>query len=1332
MGRLHATVVAKATFGLRHGAEMSLLEPVAVVDGDRHRDDGDLEQAGELAPYLSYTDVLVGGHVYAPPGRSVPVVVARIQLRGPCTLLDKSLNAHGDRASGQPLTAAAPFRKVALSYRHAQAGEANPVGLRDRPPNLSVPSTPTRPIDPGFPAGFGAIAGAWPLRHNRLPKAAHELLAKEVMEIPPGFDWAYFQAAPPDQRVGFLAGDEWLTLEGLHPAMMQVQTRLPRARLEVRLWPTQHRVAMNADMLIIDTDAQSCSLVWRGSFPVGDQRVVDRVQLAAALSLAGQPFDWDDLDHPEDQRTTALLIDTKGVLRINDEPSESTHRMTRAAKGPPPLPVDSPLPSSAIAEGRVAITPQAPQAPQAPMDSTIQGTIPQELRELLARAKKRPPASLDGTLASALPDAGPATPFEGSAPKPAPPSASGELPRGNPLESTAAITPTSSSRAATPFETAPTERVEKPEAPTERLKPVAQVPLEGTAALGTVTAAMVPGAEREQAAPFPLADAAAAPVTLRPASLPGAPWSMAPMAAVVAPSASLQSTFVLRPERAEGDDAPATSEGYALVNPTTVNLATLPWQLEPGRTTLTFIAKGTFDLVGNGPAAARNVSDPPCGELPIDLAAPTPAPDNMSISYGGDFAFIKPRADVTVVGSANSAEPVAAMDVRFEFGDQIDRRIAVFGERVWDKRVVGDRIGAPAQFTSMPLIYERAFGGPGCPNNPVGIGANARSLDAALLPNLEDPNDRIDNTASTPNAACFAPLPCTWSQRWNRLGTFDDAWLDQRWPFLPDDFDAKFFQAAPPQQQLDLVHGDEAFAFTGMRKDEPRFQGTLPGKRLRLFYEKVGGPFTELPMRLDTVAFDLDALSVQLVWRGLLDVVDDRGSDLDGLFVCLEPLGDEAAPDQLERTYRAHRTELQPLADHPNGAPGAANSDAQSDGQGDAVESDAITARLASLAALEAVDDPVAFLTPAPIDPAAMSLRMREAGATDGDIEAALASADTPTLKSAQADALPQRGADEVERVIDHAKRGAVERQLAAGEPIGRNLSGADLSRLDLSGQSLPACDLTGARLAGTNLSGADLAGAQLSDADLSDALLTGANLSRCDLRNAALYRCNLSQATLDDADLTSAKGSAAVFRGCKGKRVRFCEGQWLYTDFEGSDLPDADFTDALLSRANFGGSTIPRIRLYDARGSAPCFDGADLTAARADASILPKARFANAHANESTWEGAVLDQASFFAARLDEASFVRASLSDAILSRATLRGGRLDGANLNGSSALRTDFMGASLQAADLRGADLRGANLFRADTWQARLDKARLDGANVGDTKLEGSDASLQSPKS
>src|SRR5690606_20409129 len=84
--------------------------------------------------------------------------------------------------------------------------------------------------------------------------------------------------------------------------------------------------------------------------------------------------------------------------------------------------------------------------------------------------------------------------------------------------------------------------------------------------------------------------------------------------------------------------------------------------------------------------------------------------------------------------------------------------------------------------------------------NPIGLGMYA-SVGEAIgqpLPCIEHPNQRISGVGDRPEPVGFLPRGSAWEPRSRFAGTYDQAWVDDRCPLWPLDFDERFFLAAPP------------------------------------------------------------------------------------------------------------------------------------------------------------------------------------------------------------------------------------------------------------------------------------------------------------------------------------------------------------------------------------------------------------------------------------------------------------------------------------------------------------------------------------------------------
>jgi hypothetical protein len=306
-GQLRVTAVVKTTFSWVPAAPMALADPDEIHAVDVHYDgdpwsarglypprpDGATGAGGDptrslwapsdVTPYRQFADVVLVGHAHV---SSTSRKVARLAVLNEQTPIDKSIRVESRWTRGS----------VALVYEHALGGPGwpdNPVGTgRDAG---SPRPTLTALDDPRRPACFGPIARAWPARARWLGALDPTALAGPIAEVPDLFDWQYFQAAPPEQRTGFLRGDEWILLEGLHAEHAVLQMRLPGVGAAGRVYgldggPTP--ITFHADSLFIDTDRGQCSLTFRGHFPVPDEDCLPRLTVLAGAELAGRPLRW--------------------------------------------------------------------------------------------------------------------------------------------------------------------------------------------------------------------------------------------------------------------------------------------------------------------------------------------------------------------------------------------------------------------------------------------------------------------------------------------------------------------------------------------------------------------------------------------------------------------------------------------------------------------------------------------------------------------------------------------------------------------------------------------------------------------------------------------------------------------------------------------------------------------------------------------------------------------------------------------------------------------------------------------------------------------------------
>ncbi|GHD03932.1 hypothetical protein GCM10007320_64420 [Pseudorhodoferax aquiterrae] len=101
-------------------------------------------------------------------------------------------------------------------------------------------------------------------------------------------------------------------------------------------------------------------------------------------------------------------------------------------------------------------------------------------------------------------------------------------------------------------------------------------------------------------------------------------------------------------------------------------------------------------------------------------------------------------------------------------------------------------------------------------------------------------------------------------------GTYDAAWLEQRMPLLPEDFDPRFHQAAPSDLvAVPWLRGGESVTVEGLYDAPAAWHTVLPPVRLVLCGHVLNRYFS-LPMRLDTVLIDAIQPRLTMVWRASL------------------------------------------------------------------------------------------------------------------------------------------------------------------------------------------------------------------------------------------------------------------------------------------------------------------------------------------------------------------------------------------------------------------------------------------------------------------------------
>jgi uncharacterized protein YjbI with pentapeptide repeats len=693
----------------------------------------------------------------------------------------------------------------------------------------------------------------------------------------------------------------------------------------------------------------------------------------------------------------------------------------------------------------------------------------------------------------------------------------------------------------------------------------------------------------------------------------------------------------------------------------------------------------------------------------------------------------KSRSEYLVFGHAyahgpqGAGVPVPRSRVGVRFG-ALQKALLVWGRRQWDGRTTGE----PEPFVRMPLDWSLGFGGAGFADNPAGRGfvaPRADEGDAALpavlpapieLPIFEDPAHPWQPRPEGNVCAGFSPIALDSPRRTRFQGTPDAQWLETRFPGPPADFDPRYHQLAPEDQQSDTPWaGDEAYELHRLHPVQPRLAGQLPGIAPRAFVKRrEGGALVALPTALRSVLFFPADERIVLIWQGQMAVQDAEFSELSHLLVGAEAL---AAPRPI-----SHYARVLEERDHADTGGLAALRD------GDLLPPGLDFEPQVTLEGLE--DAPHSF------GQRARARRHRELQALDAKLKAAghaegigaerVAEPVLPRTPEelpgfiARIQAEGERRAAQGQREIDAQREAAAGRaqaraqaEAAAGlapraepQPLGvvaqlaqareRIDRAAPVSDLGPPPTGLPAMGavpppargaeheakgLAAYRQAAHLMKPASRAEQRFRDRQregVQQRLKAGQGLAGLDLTGADLRDVDFSGRNLDDAMLES-----ALLDGARCDGATFRRAVLAHASLRGAALADADFSRANLGRAGLQGAQAPRA-LFDA---AECFE-ADFSGAQ-----LPGASF-----KEAQLKGVRLAQANLQAAKLDETVLLQADLT---------------GADLGGASAFKTLFIETLLTGASLRGLSARRAVFYKVDASGLHWDGATLEGATFAE---------------
>lgn len=315
------------------------------------------------------------------------------------------------------------------------------------------------------------------------------------------------------------------------------------------------------------------------------------------------------------------------------------------------------------------------------------------------------------------------------------------------------------------------------------------------------------------------------------------------------------------------------------------------------------ILRATFDLAMHDDAMTLAEIQSPIvfGDALTDAAEHDPL--RATVLEDGDLLPYKPGTDILVMGHAQA--PNGQRHTSWLAGLRVGRVrkvLRLHGPRQFRKGWLGWRLDAGAAVVKVALDYRLAYGG--CIDIPAALTPDAQAdavkhagnpagcgwlPDEAALKRLSKPARKYvkawlaaQNILSAPQIEAadapikhphqsidpqgFGPLPRWWAPRLAYQGRYDDRWRSTRYPLLPLDFDARYYQSAHPDMvATPHLRGDESVTMLGLLPE--RMEMRLPGWHILAAVKHASGAHSvSLPV-LDTVRFDLDRRQASLVWR---------------------------------------------------------------------------------------------------------------------------------------------------------------------------------------------------------------------------------------------------------------------------------------------------------------------------------------------------------------------------------------------------------------------------------------------------------------------------------
>ena len=299
-----------------------------------------------------------------------------------------------------------------------------------------------------------------------------------------------------------------------------------------------------------------------------------------------------------------------------------------------------------------------------------------------------------------------------------------------------------------------------------------------------------------------------------------------------------------------------------LVTQTPLRAAQLVWRPAHGGFVLTVVCKATFALrPGQSPLAPT--------QQPV-ATADVLAEGSRALHVASDLVPLKKQPEVLLTGHAFApgGQRVPSFVARLAVGE-IDKAIQITGDRTFG---LDGALSDPAPFVRLPLVWDRAAGGPDTSNpvgRPIGAAATPDAYGRVPAPNLLPAGFHLTSRKDIVPVVGLGPIAPHWPSRAACLHRHAAGWDPARWHErpLPPDIDLAYFSAAPPDQRRAAPFGDEQIYLENLHPLFAQLQTRLAPVTPSVIVDRGQGS-EPLQLRCDTLLIDTDRGLAMLVWRG--------------------------------------------------------------------------------------------------------------------------------------------------------------------------------------------------------------------------------------------------------------------------------------------------------------------------------------------------------------------------------------------------------------------------------------------------------------------------------